>query len=76
MMIVFSNLVFHKRNKCGNRVQMQTDLDTSMRLGADAWTHGKQFVAYILNYLEETDWFVPLDDVMRPDDDDDNGNFM
>lgn len=55
---------------------MQTDLDTSMRLGTDAWTHGKQFVAYILNYLEETDWFVPLGDVMRPDDDDDNGNFM
>jgi hypothetical protein len=29
----------------------------------DAW---KQLAAYILNYLDETDWFVPLDDVMRP----------
>jgi len=51
---------------------MQLDLDTAMRLGADAWTHGKQLTLYILNYLEETDWFVPLDDVMRPDDDDDD----
>jgi hypothetical protein len=34
----------------------------------DAW---KQLAAYILNYLDETDWFVPLDDVMRPDDNDD-----
>ena len=51
---------------------MQLDLDTAMRLSADAWMHGKQFTAYILNYLEETDWFVPLDYVMRPDDDDDD----
>jgi hypothetical protein len=50
---------------------MQLDLDTAMRLGEDAWTHGKQLTLYILNYLEETDWFVPLDDVMRPDDNDD-----
>ena len=50
---------------------MQLDFDTSMRLGADALTHGKQFAAYILNYLEETEWFVPLDDVMRPDENDD-----
>jgi len=51
---------------------MQLDLDMAMRLSADAWTHGKQLTLYILNYLEETDWFVPLDDVMRPDDDDDD----
>ena len=49
--------------------KMQAPLDTAMRLGTHAWTHGKQFAAYVLNYLDETDWFIPLDDVMRPDDD-------
>ena len=51
--------------------KMQLDLDTSMRLGADVLTHGKKIAGYILNYLEETEWFVPLDDVMRSDEDDD-----
>ena len=51
--------------------KMQVDLDTAMRLGIDTWTHGKQIVGYIFNYLEETQWFVPLDDAMRPDEDDD-----
>ena len=57
---------------------MQVDIYNAMRLGADAWRHGKQFAAYVINYLDETDWFIPLGDVMRPDDDDDDdiGNFM
>ena len=46
---------------------MQIDLDTAMCLGTDAWMHGRQFTAYIFNYLDETEWFVPLDDVMRSD---------
>ena len=49
---------------------MQTDLDTSMLLDTAAWTHGKQFAAYVFKYLEENGWFIPLDYVMRPDDDD------
>jgi hypothetical protein len=50
---------------------MQVYIYNAMCLGADAWMHGKQFAAYVLNYLDETDWFIPLGDVMRPDDDDD-----
>ena len=44
---------------------MQLDLDTAKRVGTTTWIHGQQLAAYILNYLEETKWFVPLDDVMR-----------
>lgn len=69
-MIVFSSSYSTKETNVEVEYKMQLDLDTSMRLGADALTHGKQFASYIFNYLEETEWFVPLDDVMCPDDDD------
>jgi len=69
--LFLEGLVFYKINKCGSRVQMQVDPDIAMRIGADAWTHGKQFAVYVFKYLEETGWFFPLGEVMRPDDDDD-----
>lgn len=33
-------------------------------ISVEGWEHGKRYVKYITNYLEETKWFVPLDDVM------------
>jgi len=68
-MIVFSSSYSTKETNVKVEYKMKLDLDTAMRLGTDTLTHGKQIAGYIFNYLEETEWFVPLDDVMCPDDD-------
>lgn len=70
-MIDFSSSYSTKEINVEVEYKMQLDLDTAMRLGRDTWTHGKQIAGYIFNYLEETQWFAPLDDVMRPDENDD-----
>ena len=44
---------------------MELTIENITQVSYDAREYGKQYIAYILNYLEETKWFVPLDDVMK-----------
>lgn len=44
---------------------MELSIENITQVSSDAWEYGKQYTTYILNYLEETKWVVPLDDVMN-----------
>ena len=43
---------------------MKLTFENIFYITAEGWENGKQYFTYITTYLEETKWFVPLDDVM------------